>query len=373
GGGQGGSGRGDALGIVAGHCSPPPAPGAIAPAKRGAGGSGKQSCVATRVWRDGNRERSRIRPHERRRGPGTAPGCRQRRTQGSPGACPAFACTRWPLPAALARCPLRRSRQCAARAVILRSAGRCADRTCLPGSPCMKSYVAAALGLLLVACQPTSSSAPDAGPAASGAPAASLVDADHIDGVLRDMVASDEAVGVSALVYERGQEAYFGAFGMADREAGRPMQRDTLAQIYSMTKPVTGVVLMTLYDEGRFQLDDPLARHLPEYADVRVYAGEDEAGQPLLEAPGRPILVRDILRHTAGFAAAFEDDAAARLYREAGIDTRELSLEEMSRRLAEVPLAYQPGTRWLYGISVDVQARLAEVLAGKPFAQLVRE
>lgn len=237
----------------------------------------------------------------------------------------------------------------------------------------MKSYVAAALGLLLVACQPTSSSAPDAGPAASGAPAASLVDADHIDGVLRDMVASDEAVGVSALVYERGQEAYFGAFGMADREAGRPMQRDTLAQIYSMTKPVTGVVLMTLYDEGRFQLDDPLARHLPEYAGVRVYAGEDEAGQPLLEAPRRPILVRDILRHTAGFAAAFEDDAAARLYREAGIDTRELSLEEMSRRLAAVPLAYQPGTRWLYGISVDVQVRLAEVLAGKPFAQLVRE
>ena len=239
----------------------------------------------------------------------------------------------------------------------------------------MKSYLAVALGLLLAACQPTSTPTPDDGanPTATEAQAPSLVDADHIDSVLGGLVVEDRAVGVSALVYERGQEAYFGAFGDADREAGRPMQRDTLAQIYSMTKPVTGVVLMTLYDEGRFGLDDALSDHLPEYADVLVYAGDDEAGQALLTAPERPILVRDILRHTAGFAAAFEDDAPAQLYREAAIDTREISLEEMSRRLAAVPLAYQPGTRWLYGISVDVQARLAEVLAGKPFAQLVQE
>ena len=236
----------------------------------------------------------------------------------------------------------------------------------------MKAYVAAALGLLLAACQPNPSTAPDAGAAsADDPPARPLVDPGHIDGVLGGLVEQDRVVGVSALVYERGREAYFGAFGMADREAGRPMQRDTVAQIHSMTKPVTGVALMTLYEEGRFQLDDPLSRYLPEYADVQVYAGEDADGQPVLVPPERPILVRDILRHTAGFAAAFEDDAPARLYREANIDSREITLEEMSRRLAAVPLAYPPGTRWLYGISVDVQARLAEVLAGQPFAQLV--
>lgn len=236
----------------------------------------------------------------------------------------------------------------------------------------MKAYVAAALGLLLAACQPNPSTAPDAGAAsADDPPARPLVDPGHIDGVLGGLVEQDRVVGVSALVYERGREAYFGAFGMADREAGRPMQRDTVAQIHSMTKPVTGVALMTLYEEGRFQLDDPLSRYLPEYADVQVYAGEDADGQPVLVPPERLILVRDILRHTAGFAAAFEDDAPARLYREANIDSREITLEEMSRRLAAVPLAYPPGTRWLYGISVDVQARLAEVLAGQPFAQLV--
>lgn len=235
----------------------------------------------------------------------------------------------------------------------------------------MKSLLAAAFGLLLTACQPAPPAADADVPPAAATPA--LVDPTHIDRVLREVVEQDRAVGVSALVYERGQEAYFGAFGMADREANRPMERDTLAQIYSMTKPVTGVVLMTLYDEGRFKLDDELSTYLPEYADVRVYAGEDASGAPVLEAPQRPILVRDILRHTAGFAAAFEDDAPAKLYREADINTRAITLEEMSQRLARVPLAYQPGTRWLYGISVDVQARLAEVLAGKPFAQLVRE
>src|SRR5690606_24783739 len=244
------------------------------------------------------------------------------------------------------------------------------------GEHWMKPYLVATLGLLLAACQPaptTAPAAPDTDAAAAEAPPSALVDPGHIDAVLGGIVEGDRAVGVSALVYEDGREAYFGAFGQADREAGRPMQRDTLAQIYSMTKPVTGVVLMTLYEEGLFALDDPLSDHLPEYADVLVYAGEDPDGKPLLAAPERPILVRDILRHTAGFAAAFEDDVPARLYREAGVDGRENTLDEMSRRLASVPLAYQPGTRWLYGISVGVQARLAEVLSGEPFARLVRE
>ncbi|TYT26944.1 beta-lactamase family protein [Luteimonas viscosa] len=237
----------------------------------------------------------------------------------------------------------------------------------------MKSFLVAGLGLLLAACQPAPTTAPSDATPSAPEPRPALVDAAHIDDVLGRFVKEGSAVGVSALVYERGQEAYFGAFGMADREAARPMARDTLAQVYSMTKPVTGVVLMSLYEEGKFQLDEPLATYLPEYADVQVYADDDADGQPVLVAPQRPILVRDILRHTAGFPAAFEQDRPAQLYRDAQIDTREISLEEMSKRLAKVPLAYQPGTRWLYGISVDVQARLAEVLAGKPFAQLVRE
>src|SRR5690606_1810585 len=122
----------------------------------------------------------------------------------------------------------------------------------ITGSSCMKAYVAAALGLPLAACQPDPSTAPDAGAAsAEGPPARPLVDPGHVAGVLGGLVEQDRVVGVSALVYERGREAYFGAFGMADREAGRPMQRDTVAQIHSMTKPVTGVALMTRSEERR--------------------------------------------------------------------------------------------------------------------------
>jgi CubicO group peptidase (beta-lactamase class C family) len=100
-----------------------------------------------------------------------------------------------------------------------------------------------------------------------------LIDAGRLDATLGAFVERGELVGVSALVFERGEEAYFGAFGMADREAGRPMRRDTLVRIFSMTKPITGVVLMTFYEEGLFALDDPLQKHLPEFAGIQVYAG----------------------------------------------------------------------------------------------------
>ncbi len=235
--------------------------------------------------------------------------------------------------------------------------------------------LALALCLSLAGCQsaPPAATAASPTPTPAPSPSAPVVDAAHLDVVLRGLVEDGAVVGVSALVHERGREAYFGAHGMADREAGRPMTRDTLVRIHSMSKPVTGVVLMSLYEEGLFELDAPLSRYLPEYAGVRVYAGDNADGTPRLVAPARPILVRDILRHTAGFAAAFEQDTPAKLYREAGIDSREITLAQMSERLATLPLAYEPGTRWLYGISVDVQARLAEALAGRPFGQLVRE
>jgi len=123
----------------------------------------------------------------------------------------------------------------------------------------MKALLALGLALLLAACQPDSS------PTAAAAQP-KLVDKAHIDQVLSSLVHEQGLVGVSALIYEQGEEAYFGAFGFADREAQQAMERNTLARLYSMTKPITGVALMMLYEEGRFQLDDPLAKYLPEYA-----------------------------------------------------------------------------------------------------------
>jgi CubicO group peptidase (beta-lactamase class C family) len=194
-----------------------------------------------------------------------------------------------------------------------------------------------------------------------------LVQPEKIDDALRSVVQDGKVIGVSALVFERGKEAYFGAFGLADRENNKPMARDTIVQIFSMTKPVAGVALMKLYERGKFQLDEPLSKYLPEYANVKVFAGLDANGQPKLEAPKRPVTVRDILRHTAGFGV---DDSSpvGVLYREAKLRERfQNTTAEVSRKLAGVPLLYQPGTRWLYSDAVDIQAALTEKLSGVPF------
>lgn len=213
-----------------------------------------------------------------------------------------------------------------------------------------------------------------AGGAEGSHPGSGLVDPERIGSTLSGFVERGELIGVSALVFEEGEEAFFGAYGMADREGGLPMRRDTLVRIFSMTKPVTGVALMTLYDEGRFRLDDPLEKYLPEFTGIEVYAGE-EGGRAVYRPPVRPPTIRDVLRHTAGFANGDEEDTSAvgRRYREADPVNAGNTLEQLVAKLASVPLLYEPGTRWYYGPSVDVQARLVEVLSGRPYAEVLLE
>jgi CubicO group peptidase (beta-lactamase class C family) len=211
--------------------------------------------------------------------------------------------------------------------------------------------------------------APASPPAPSPAVAAEplVIEPAAIDAALRSLVESRRIVGVSALVYQGDREAYFGAFGMADRENNKPMARDTVVQIYSMTKPVTGVALMMLYERGKFQLDDPLDLYAPEFADQKVYAGLDEAGQPKYEPLKRKITIRDVLRHTAGFCNEGDQTAVGEIYRK--IDPRAYTntLPEFAAKFAQVPLAYQPGTRWVYSNAVDVQAYLVQKISGVPF------
>lgn len=195
----------------------------------------------------------------------------------------------------------------------------------------------------------------------------------RIDRMLAQMVADGRAVGTSALVWKDGKEVYFGTAGYADREAKRPMRRDTLVQIWSMTKPVTGVALMQLWEQGKFGLDDPLSVHLPEFAQTPVFAGKDSAGKPILRPPHRPILVRDILRHTAGFVDDSGDSYPQQMYAAADPLNLDNDLTEFGRRLASVPLGYEPGTRWRYSAAVDVQALLVEKLSGQPFEAYVRQ
>ena len=234
----------------------------------------------------------------------------------------------------------------------------------------MSRFLAAfAVAVIAASCSRTSSIAP------AGSERRLVGDAtrQRIDSTLRSFVESGRVAGISALVWEKGSEAYFGAFGYADREARRPMGRDAIVQIYSMTKPTVGVALMQLYEAGKFRLDDPVALYIPELAHVRVWAGADSLGRPILETPHRAMRIRDVTRHTAGFATSPDNPGVGPLLRAADPGNRENTLTQLVAKLGSVPLWFHPGEKWEYGPSVDIQALLVERLSGQPFAQYLRQ
>jgi CubicO group peptidase (beta-lactamase class C family) len=194
----------------------------------------------------------------------------------------------------------------------------------------------------------------------------------RIDATLKSFVDSNKTAGLSALIFEKGKEVYYSAYGFADRERNVPMDRNTIVRIYSMTKPVTGVALMTLYEKGAFQLDDPLSKYAPEFADMKVYKGVDANGNFILEPAKRPITIRDITRHTAGFATD-DNPALSDTIKKVQPMSADNTLTEMAKRIASLPLQSHPGDEWAYGVSVDVQAYLVEKLSGKPFDQYLKE
>ncbi len=188
----------------------------------------------------------------------------------------------------------------------------------------------------------------------------------EIDSKMQSYVSEGKLAGIVLLVAREGKVAHAGVYGKMDIEAGQPMRRDALFRIYSMTKPITGGALMTLYDEGRFQLDDPVSKYLPGFANVKVYAGE-EGGKIKLADLKRPVTIRDLMCHTAGLAYGLMPASPVdEMYKEAKILDRTKTLDDMIARLVKLPLAAQPGDKWMYSIAVDVQGKLIEALSGKP-------
>ncbi|MDA8685927.1 beta-lactamase family protein [Robiginitalea sp.] len=195
----------------------------------------------------------------------------------------------------------------------------------------------------------------------------------QIDSLLQDFVTTGQVAGISALIFEKGAEAYFGAYGHANRDRNIPMARNTLVQIYSMTKPLTGTALMTLYETGAFELDDPLTKFAPEFENMQVYTGVDENGNMLLEPVLRPITIRDITRHTAGFPNRPDVPGLGKALTESAPLDRNNTLNEMVEKFGALPLWFQPGAQWEYGPSVDVQAFMVERISGVPYKQYLQE
>lgn len=162
--------------------------------------------------------------------------------------------------------------------------------------------------------------------------------------------------------------------GLANVEENIPVTDETLFRIYSMTKPVMGVAMMMLYEEGQYSLADPLSKHIPEFAELRVYAGEDEEGNMKLEAMKREPTIHDLLQHTAGFTyGIFSDTAVDRQYRESDMFTDDQTMQQFIDKLADIPLLFQPGERWNYSVAVDVQGYLIEKWTGMELGAFLKE
>jgi CubicO group peptidase (beta-lactamase class C family) len=181
--------------------------------------------------------------------------------------------------------------------------------------------------------------------------------------------------GAVGMVLRHGKVAYVDAWGVRDLAEGDRMDERDIFRIYSMTKPITSVAVMMLYEEGRFFLNEPIGRYLPELANLEV-ANLTEAtrGQPIpTERARRSVRIHDLLRHTSGFTyGEFSNTVVDSVYRQREV-LYQPTLEDVVAQLGEIPLAYQPGTRWHYSVSADVLARFVEVVSGQSFEAFLRE
>ncbi len=188
---------------------------------------------------------------------------------------------------------------------------------------------------------------------------------------LREQVASERLAGLSVLIGRRGRVAFFEPRGLADRASGKSFNQDTIVRIYSMTKPITSVAAMMLYEEGCFQLDDPVANYLPEFKETQVWAGGDA---PITETvpAATPMTVHHLITHTSGLTYGFmQANAVDAAYRQEKLDFPGGSgdLASQVARLAKLPLICQPGSQWNYSVSIDVLGRLVEVWSGMSLAE----
>ena len=216
-------------------------------------------------------------------------------------------------------------------------------------------------------------------PIVAADPAAAGVDPDRltrIDTHLRRYVDEGRLAGWQVHVTRRGQTVHSSVYGSRDLEAGLPVEQDTLWRIYSMTKPVTSVVAMQLYEEGRIRLNDEVSRYLPEFADMRVLVGGN-VDQPKTVPATEPMRIWHLLTHTAGLTYAFTRSSVLDdLYRARRADPLEdpdADLSQMCERWAAAPLLFEPGTAWNYSVATDVLGRVVEVVTGQTLEEVFAE
>ncbi len=195
----------------------------------------------------------------------------------------------------------------------------------------------------------------------------------RIDPAMKALVDEKRVAGLVTLLERHGKVVHFSAIGQLDTKKTDPVQKDSIFRIYSMTKPVTGVAMMMLFEEGKWRLEDPVSRYIPELARLKVYTGKNEDGSPKLEDARRSMTMRELMTHTGGLGYILNPNAPVdKMIIDANVLNARAPLQTMIDGLAKMPLLAQPGTRWSYSIGVDVQGYLVEKFSGQPFAEFLR-
>jgi CubicO group peptidase (beta-lactamase class C family) len=214
-----------------------------------------------------------------------------------------------------------------------------------------------------------------ADPAALGFTKAGL---DALDARMKQSVADGDTAGMTYILIRHGQVADFRSIGQQTPD--KPMALDSLFRIYSMSKPITGVAMMQLYEQGKWQLDDPITKYAPELAalkeltwdkDGKLVTGAD--GAAVLATPKKPATMRQLMSHTAGFGYGLGgDDPVNKTFRDQRV-LASADLDEMMKKLAAIPLLYEPGTKWSYSVAVDIQGYLVQKLSGQKFGDYLKQ
>lgn len=200
----------------------------------------------------------------------------------------------------------------------------------------------------------------------------------RLDAIAADIQARVDAnrlSGAIVMVAKDGEVQMHQAFGYKTVDDKVPMSTDSIFRIFSMTKPITGTALMILHDEGKFQLSDPVEKYIPEFANLQVFTELNADGSMASEPANHKMTIRELVSHTGGllYTPPLSNGPVAAAYSKAGILGRDTTLAEQIPQLGDIPLGYQPGSQWVYSISVDVQGYLVEVLSGQKFDTFLQE
>jgi CubicO group peptidase (beta-lactamase class C family) len=196
----------------------------------------------------------------------------------------------------------------------------------------------------------------------------------RLNAAMEHLVADKQVAGLVTLVERHGKIVHFNAVGQLDARKTDAIQKDSIFRIYSMTKPVTGVAMMMLYEEGKWQLNDPVTRYIPEFAHLKVYTGKNDDGTPKLEDARRAMTMRELMTHTAGLGYVLSpNNPVDKMIIDGNVLNAGAPLQTMIDGLAKIPLLAQPGTRWSYSIAVDVQGYLVEKFSGQTFGDFARK